>query len=820
MNVDKSLFKTEPFPHQLAGVEYGLNMNNFILGDQPGLGKALALDTDILTPTGFKNIQAINIGDTLIDSDGKETIVLNKFYNCSQTMYRIKFNDNTYVDCCENHLWKTKVCFEDTPIIFKTVELFNMSKSKLNNKKISMNIASLNNIQYKKVSVPIDPYIFGCLLYRGNLSADNFQITCLDESIIKKVSKKLPENLKLNKVPNKGGLFNIVNVTGTRNKLRTAIRKLNLNTATIDRFIPNCYKYNTHTVRLGVLQGILDNISCVDRNGSIIISTTGKQLMLDTIELLRSFGCFCRMYETTNRNCTHPLFVCRIKLNKNHNFITSVIKKKQLKNKLNYNTNRVISSIDYLRNDDCICFTVDSPTSEFVIKDYIITHNTKVCLDLGQHYKKQGYKRCLILVCVSGLKYNWEDQVNIHSNEKIKILGARENKKGKLIVSSNKDKLEDLNNLGNEFYVVTNIESLVDSKITTKIISLITKKEIDLIFVDESHFIKNPTAKRSRALLRLKAKTKIAITGTPSINSPLDVYTILKWLGYIDIKYTEFLKYHCIYGGYYGKQIVGFKHLDQLKEVMNTIMIRRKKEDVLDLPEKIETTEYVELSKDERSLYNLVERYYIEEVKKLDDREHGPDELKKIKALMILRCRQITGNANILDTNVKQCSKLDRMLELVKDRLDNKAKTIVVSSWTQVADRAVKILNENKINNVYIHGKNRNNQTDIETFKTDKDCKVLVGTVGTMGCGFTLTVADTIIFLDSPWTEAAKTQVSDRVHRIGTSGTINIITLTCKDTFDEYVNEVVNKKGITNDWFLDDENNGLSDYEIINMIKK
>jgi SNF2 family DNA or RNA helicase len=85
----------------------------------------------------------------------------------------------------------------------------------------------------------------------------------------------------------------------------------------------------------------------------------------------------------------------------------------------------------------------------------------------------------------------------------------------------------------------------------------------------------------------------------------------------------------------------------------------------------------------------------------------------------------------------------------------------------------------------------------------DPSCKIIIGTIGAMGTGLTLTAANTVIFLDSPWNRALKEQAEDRAHRIGTTSTVNIITIVCKDTLDERIEEIINKKGKMADMLVD-----------------
>jgi SNF2 family DNA or RNA helicase len=99
-----------------------------------------------------------------------------------------------------------------------------------------------------------------------------------------------------------------------------------------------------------------------------------------------------------------------------------------------------------------------------------------------------------------------------------------------------------------------------------------------------------------------------------------------------------------------------------------------------------------------------------------------------------------------------------------------------------------------KYNPAYITGSTKDRQAEVERFQEDAKCKVIIGTVGAMGTGLTLTAASTVIFMDKAWNMATVEQAEDRAHRIGTTGTVNIISLVCKDTIDEHIEAIVESK--------------------------
>jgi hypothetical protein len=127
---------------------------------------------------------------------------------------------------------------------------------------------------------------------------------------------------------------------------------------------------------------------------------------------------------------------------------------------------------------------------KFILADEQGLGKTKQAIDIAVYKKNnRGYKHCLIIVGVNGLKWNWYNEVKIHSNETAYILGQRIKKNGheKIVIGGNADKLDDLNNLPENYFLITNIESIRDEKIMGKLKTLCDKKEINMIVFDELH---------------------------------------------------------------------------------------------------------------------------------------------------------------------------------------------------------------------------------------------------------------------------------------------------------------------------------------------
>lgn len=421
--------------------------------------------------------------------------------------------------------------------------------------------------------------------------------------------------------------------------------------------------------------------------------------------------------------------------------------------------------------------------------------------------KTDTINKVLIVCGVNSLKYNWQSEISIHSDEKGWVLGTRFRKRtGKAYEGSMKDKLEDLDNLPDCRYIITNIETLragaekvsktkYHFPIAEKLQELCKNGTISVIAFDEAHRSKEPTSLQSRAMINVTAKYMVAMSGTPLMNNPLDLYFPMKWLGYENHSFYQFKQHYCTLGGWGGSQVVGYKNLEEIRAMMDNIMLRRLKTEVLDLPEKIRKIEYVDMTPKQKQIYKEVYAGVMSDLQKI--------KFSNNPLSMMIRLRQATGWTGIISNTVQESAKMERMIELVNEIVASRQKAIIFSNWesmTEVAREKLKSYNP-----AYITGATKADERmkEVDRFQTDNKCKVIIGTIGAMGTGLTLTAAQNVIFLDSPWNMALKAQAEDRAHRIGTKGTVSVITLCCRDTIDERIEELVEKKGQIADALVD-----------------
>jgi SNF2 family DNA or RNA helicase len=321
-----------------------------------------------------------------------------------------------------------------------------------------------------------------------------------------------------------------------------------------------------------------------------------------------------------------------------------------------------------------------------------------------------------------------------------------------------------------------------------------------MVAFDEAHKAKNPDSQQGRALLSINAPHPIPMSGTFLLNNPLDLYLPLAWAGFENHSFYQYKNHYCVFGGYGGKEVIGYKNLDELRSIMSKVMLRRTKGDVLDLPPKVHVNEYVEMTAEQKKLYKDVREQIRDSIDKIKLR---PDPMSEM-----LRLRQVTGYPGILSTTITESAKMDRLEEMVEEIASVGEKCIVFSQWSTMTNIVKNRLKRFKP--AYITGEvaSEERMDEIKRFQNDPECKVIVGTIGAMGTGLTLTAASTVIFLDEPWNRGIKDQAEDRAHRIGTRGTVRIVTLITKDSVDEGVYNLVQKKGRMADLLIDGKVDG------------
>ena len=334
--------------------------------------------------------------------------------------------------------------------------------------------------------------------------------------------------------------------------------------------------------------------------------------------------------------------------------------------------------------------------------------------------KREGLKHCLIVCGINSLKYNWAREISKFSDLSYTILGQKFTRTGKTRFVSVSERCKMLKAGIKEFFVITNKETLQNKEFAEAFNK--SRSDFDLIILDEAHKCKSPTSLSTKNLMKLKAKRKIALTGTIIMNSPENAYVPLKWTNNIGSNYSQFKGMFNEYGGFAGKQVIGYKNLDILQDLIAQCSLRRLKSEVLDLPAKTYKIEYVEMGTAQQALYDEVEKGIAAELDLLPDKN-----LTVLQELAInLRLRQITAFPGILSTEVTSSAKLDRLEELAENIIAQGDKFVVFCTFkgavSEVANRLA------QYNPIICTGDEDDLTIDKnkDIFQNDPKCKVMV----------------------------------------------------------------------------------------------
>ncbi len=379
--------------------------------------------------------------------------------------------------------------------------------------------------------------------------------------------------------------------------------------------------------------------------------------------------------------------------------------------------------------------------------------------------------RCLI-VCPASLVYNWKSEIERFAPE----LPVR------MAVGAAQQREDVLRNLNGQDVLITSYDLL--------------RRDLDLYkgvrffcqVIDEAQSIKNHGTQAARAVKKIDAGFRLALTGTPVENRLSELWSIFDYLmpGYL-YSYSRFRETLEVPIVVYDDQRASAR----LKKMIHPFVLRRLKKDVLqELPDKQEENLFVQMTEEQRQLYDAHVKRLQMTLRRKDHSERGKDAKTRLQVLAELtRLRQICCDPGLIYEGYQGGSaKLELALELVRNALANGRKVLLFSQFTSMLDRAVQALKKEKISYYLLTGATPKEERArmVESFAED-DVPVFCISLKAGGTGLNLTAADVVIHFDPWWNVAAQDQATDRAHRIGQRHTVNVYRLIARGTIEEKI---------------------------------
>lgn len=364
-----------------------------------GTGKALVNGSKVMTPNGPKSIEDMVIGDSIFGEDGKIYKVLGVFPQGEKEVYRITFNDRTFIDCCDEHLWTFQTASQrgrkskkwSTKTLKEIIDTVPLKiKSSIGKVKTpyrwNIFIPITAPIDYKEQETKIKPYSVGALLGDGYLRlAECPTFTNKNLDIVQRVERELKDiNVSLSKHKNSNCEYDLISY----DELKEELYNLDLGDRhSWDKFIPDVYKYNTIENRIKLLQGLFDADGSVSGGNTVDITLKSKQLILDIKEICESLGLTATYYEKENTgyylgsefvNCG-TTYRLNVKMNKEIGSLFYCEEKNNKIKNLKKTIYRNIHKIEKLnKKEPMTCITTSNPTELFLTNNYIVTHNSRM----------------------------------------------------------------------------------------------------------------------------------------------------------------------------------------------------------------------------------------------------------------------------------------------------------------------------------------------------------------------------------------------------------------------------------------------------------
>ena len=790
-NLDLSFMKLKPYPFQVHGIAYGIANERVIIGDQPGLGKAQPLHANVATPTGWKMMGFIKVGDDVIGADGNCYKVEGVFPQGIRPIYKVTFNDGSSTECDEDHLWsvrdvnrrrrglgwivKTTKDLLATGLRYRENDLRQATGRK---QILKWEIPLPEPFDFEDKQFIIHPYILGALIGDGSMCNGHVCISIPDFEIETKdrIEKLLPPTLKmyLNKYTNCPQYYITQNVTTKKNPFMAELERLGLDVKGKEKFIPEEYLFGSKNQRLELLRGLMDTDGSA-KKGRITFHTCSRKLAHSIANLAFSLGgqAILREYDRSNESKSIEWQV-NIRLNECPFYIQRKIDQWGI-SKRNY-ASKYIESIKPYGHLPAQCIKVSAPDSLYLTDHFIVTHNTIQSIGIVTYVKAWP---CLV-ICPSSLKENWRREFEKVTGKKAMILTDAVKRNYKLFYEAGLADVFIVNYESLKKYFVSSISK--PTKWTLR--DVFFRKEIEMfksVIIDELHRCKSSQTHQSKFTKGITTGKKyvIGLTGTPVVNKPKDLVSqlfIINQMTQVFGNYKKFVETYC----------AGTNEASNLKELnallRNNCFIRREKQAVLtDLPDKQRQVVVCDISN--RKEYDDAEKDLIKYLKEYKD---ASDE----KIASSLR-GEIMVKIGILK-NISARGKLADVFEFVDDIMEA-GETLIL--FIHLKEVAAAVLHKYH-GAVSITGADdmQARQSAVDRFQNDPKVKLIVCSIKAAGVGLTLTASSRVGFIEFPWTYADCEQCEDRAHRIGQKDSVTCYYFLGKNTIDGKIYKIIQTK--------------------------
>jgi len=400
-----------------------------------------------------------------------------------------------------------------------------------------------------------------------------------------------------------------------------------------------------------------------------------------------------------------------------------------------------------------------------------------------------GAKKMLI-ICPASLKINWQREIENYSNRTTSIIEGK--------------KWDDAD------FVIINydiIKNFHDDKKKTE--SIIVKSKFDLVIIDEAHYVQNSQAQRTKLINDIGRKVERVwlLTGTPITSRPINYFNLLSlidspvaqnWMAYVK-RYCNGFQFQA--GRRKIWNVSGASNLEELRDRTSPLVLRRLKENVLDLPEKIITPVYLRLKSNEYE--ELMGEYYDWYDK------NGESDSLTLQFTKLTKVRQVIAE-----------EKTKATIELCENIIEQGKKVIVFTNFTKSLDMILQHFGKNAVR---LDGQmsQKERQLSVDRFQNEEDVTIFVGNIKAAGVGITLTAAEAVVMNDLSFLPSDHSQAEDRSYRYGQKNNVLVYYPIFDNTVEGIIYDILKKKKNIFETIMGDNANSMDSVEeIMNLINE
>ena len=424
-----------------------------------------------------------------------------------------------------------------------------------------------------------------------------------------------------------------------------------------------------------------------------------------------------------------------------------------------------------------------------ILADDMGLGKTVQALSFLHHYKDKHQQLNSLVVCPTTLMFNWENEIKKFTPDLTYHIhhGGDRTRSKELMATYN--------------IVITTYGTLRSD------IKLLIEVPFDYVVLDESQAIKNPASKVTKAACLLNAKNRLCMSGTPLQNNTFDIFAQMNFLNPGMLGSIEFFRQEfAIPIDKFGEP----DRKDHLRKLLFPFILRRTKEQVAkDLPEKTETILYCEMEEEQQKVYDAYRNDYRDKIiGTIEAQGIHKSQLTILQGLMKLR--QICDSPAILSEPDKYPNHSIKLDELAREITENIGdhKALIFSQFLGMLALIKEKLKELKVKFEYFDGSTSaiERERAIQSFQRDDSCRVFLISLKAGGVGLNLTAADYVYIVDPWWNPAVEQQAIDRTHRIGQTKNIFAYRMICKDTIEDKILQLQDRKRVlARDLIADDD---------------